>query len=129
LLTVDSIKQGAAQIVRPYNDLSTVDSSFKISNDLGEEWNITMSHEQLSAIHLPRSGPSLNLYIWLEEFFKFVGDHMPNVGEIHLDNATVKLSVYTRSMVEVVAGLGRRRQQCRSAGGIGWAAGRQWIGA
>ena len=95
-MTVDSIKQGAAQIVRPYNDLSTVDSSFKISNDLGEEWNITMSHEELSAIHLPRSGPSLNLYIWLEEFFKFVGDHMPNVGEIHLDNATVKLSVYNK---------------------------------
>ena len=98
------LKDGVTQYAPPYNDSSVVHPEIIVAtNEVGQSFNITLTHQQRSAMVLPKAEGSLHLYCWLEEFFGFVGEHMPNSNEIHLDNATVKLTVHKLYKTECLA--------------------------
>ena len=49
-----------------------------------------LSKEQIQAMNLPNGPQSLGCYAWMLEFFKMMGDSMPNVDEIHLEPIDIK---------------------------------------
>jgi len=51
---------------------------------------LPISREQIQAMRLSNGPQSLGCYAWMQEFFKMMGDSMPNVDEIHLEPIEVK---------------------------------------
>ena len=51
---------------------------------------MSLSREQIQAMRLSNGPQSLGCYAWMSEFFKVMGDSMPNIDEIHLEPIEVK---------------------------------------
>lgn len=49
-----------------------------------------LSREQIQAMRLPNGPQSVGCYAWMLEYFKMMGDSMPNVDEIHLEPIEIK---------------------------------------
>jgi hypothetical protein len=50
-----------------------------------------LSREQVAAILIPNSPVSLSCYAWMDDYFKLVGDAIPNKeNEIHLEPVEIK---------------------------------------
>lgn len=79
------INSGASssKLSRPVNDLSAVTATgtFSAWDDVGNRYNIELTHAEKALIHLPNTVCSIQTYLWLRAFFQSVGDHMPNKEE------------------------------------------------
>lgn len=60
---------------------ATVTGTFPVWDDVGKRYDIVLTQEEKSLIHLPNTVCSIRTYLWLRAFFKSVGDHMPNKEE------------------------------------------------
>jgi hypothetical protein len=79
------INSGATstKLSRPVSNQSaaTATGSFTVWDDVGKRYDIALTQEEKSIIHLPNTVCSIQTYLWLRAFFKSVGDHMPNKEE------------------------------------------------
>lgn len=56
---------------------------------MNEDYNLTFTPEQRSALVIPNSELSLAAWSWMKYFFDLTGDCCPNSTEIHLDYCLV----------------------------------------
>lgn len=97
---VDSVKKGHVVAAPQYSDRSSIGRNLDIHDDLGRPWSISLNREQLSAMVIPNSSEALYCFTWLDDLFRSIGDHMPNINEIHLDSVTVKKQIYGQYAAE-----------------------------
>jgi hypothetical protein len=85
---VKDFKDGVRSYDRPSNG-RTNRSFLSHLESLASFHGIKLTREQMQAMTIPNSIQSLSCFGWMRNFFDSVGEHQPNVDEIHLDPCTV----------------------------------------
>lgn len=97
---VEKIKCGAVSAVPTLSDRSAIAPTLNLYDEIGQRWSIVLEREQVSAMVISNTSESLFAYTWLDDLFRFIGDHMPNLNEIHLDSVTIKKEIFVQYMKE-----------------------------
>lgn len=93
---VKCLKAGFYKQREKYTDRSTADVKefMKFRDSNGNAFDIQISRDYIANMQLPNSTEALIAQSWMDEFFTYVGDSMPNSSEIHLDSGTKKEEIF-----------------------------------
>lgn len=79
------MKAGYSSSSRELDDRSRFIKSQKHAKAAGKRQGIDLSDEDIRLILLPNTEKAIAASYWLESFFQFHGEYMPNSDEVHLD--------------------------------------------
>ena len=72
------------------------DRTINFVDDLENKYHLSLDHRQRATLDLSNTTKSMSTFLWLENIFKFIGDSIPNINEIHLDSGTQKKTLWEK---------------------------------
>ena len=79
------LKAGHTSSARALTDKSRTIRTRKHAIEAGKKQGIKLNDSEIRAMLLPNSDAAIGASLWLESYFEFHGDIMPNMLEIHLE--------------------------------------------